>query len=748
MDPIDASLCFPDDVLPPRATMTRGRNSVQQSTRGRRHEAMPSLSEDPGRRRMAEVKSSSTVTAEQGADLQPRGSGSARPNRVQDIYNCIAQGKRDLARGQSNMHALADQLKSEGFWSRIRLDESGRVVAVLFAHPRSLGYLKSYPEVLILDCTYKTNKYKMPLLDIVGVDACQRSFCIAFAFLSGEEEDDYIWALERLRSMYEVHGIGLPSVILTDRCLACMNAVSSPSCFPEPISMLCLWHINKAVLTYCKPAFIRDKSEPEGHEEWKEFYGHWHEIVASPTEDIFDERLERFKKRYIPSHINEVGYIIETWLDLYKQRFIKAWVNQHLHFDEYVTSRCEGIHHLIKSHMNDSSADLFEAWRIIKLVLTNQLAEREANQARQHISTPLRLSGVLYGNIRGWISHEALQRVEAQRERLLKEYPPCTGVFTLTLGLPCAHTLQALLEQNQPLQLHHFHPHWRLQRSGTPLLIIEPHKQFDRIAARSTLPPTGTQREPSAFEYVEKATQRKAPPKCSRCHELGHNMRSRVCPLRYEHLSQAAAQTSTTTHTTTTHTSTRSITRSASPSSPSGSVISETIACTTTRTTTRTTTHVVSSPATRLATAPAVSTAAAPTLRADDPRVIFQRYKEARAAWYAKQPREAYKTNQLYRKAMGLPMRYSKADYNWCLDYKQMGRHCKEGNSIREWTTEEKMSYLDWDKAENERVEHNVGAEMAEQPFSGRRGMREIWDAAERDLQLQESWYRDRNPPN
>jgi hypothetical protein len=45
---------------------------------------------------------------------------------------------------------------------------------------------------------YKTNKYGMPLLNIIGVDACQRSFCIAFAFLSGENEEDYIWALGRL----------------------------------------------------------------------------------------------------------------------------------------------------------------------------------------------------------------------------------------------------------------------------------------------------------------------------------------------------------------------------------------------------------------------------------------------------------------------------------------------------------------------------------------------------------------------
>ncbi|KAJ3455262.1 hypothetical protein MRS44_013862 [Fusarium solani] len=665
----------------------------------------------------------------------------------QDIYNCIKRGKRDLARGQSNIHALADQLKSEGFWSQIRIDKSNRVVAVFFAHPKSLGYLKSYPEVLILDCTYKTNMYKMPLLDIVGVDACQRSFCIAFAFLSGEEEADFIWALGQLRYLYELHSIALPTVILTDRCLACMNALSSLSCFPESPSLLCLWHINKAVLSYCMPAFTRDKGNPQGHEEWKAFYGSWHEIVASTTEDIYNERLEKFKERYLPEYLNEVGYILETWLDLYKERFVKAWVQQHLHFEQFVTSRAEGIHQLIKSHLKTSQTDLFEAWRIIRLVISNQVAELEANQVKQQTTTPVELSGVLYGNIRGWISREALRKVEVQRKRLLGELPACTGVFTKTLSLPCAHALQPLLEQKQPLQLHHFHSHWHLQRSGTPQLIIEPHKQFDRLAANSTLPPTSTQREPSLFELVEKAAQPKAPPKCSRCHEHGHNMRSKACPLRYEHLLPAPTQTSTTTHTTT-HISTRSVTRSLSPSSPSGaSIVSETI--TTTHTTTYTTTQVLSPPtATPSTTIPAATATAAPTLRADDPRAIFQRYKEAREAWYATLPQGAYKTNQQYRKAMRLPIRYSKAEYDWCLDYKQMGRHCKAGSSIRDWTKEEMMSYLDWDKAENERVEQNVGIEMAEQPFSGRRGMRDIWDAAERDLEVQERWYGNGNPPN
>jgi hypothetical protein len=143
------------------------------------------------------------------------------------------------------MRALADQLNNESFWSQICLDESGRVTAVLFAHPRSLQYLKSYPEVLLLDCTYKTNKYRTPVLVIIGIDACQQSFCIASASLSGEKENDFIWDFRQLRDIYELHRVALPSVILTDRCLTCMNAVSS--CFPESTFLLCLWHINRAV---------------------------------------------------------------------------------------------------------------------------------------------------------------------------------------------------------------------------------------------------------------------------------------------------------------------------------------------------------------------------------------------------------------------------------------------------------------------------------------------------------------------
>lgn len=668
-----------------------------------------------------------------------------------DINNCIAQGKRELAQGQSTIHALANELDKEGFWNRMQLDDEGRVTAVLFAHPKSLAYIKTYPDLLIMDCTYKTNKYKMPQLDIVGVDACQRTFCVAFAFLSGEEESDYIWALERLRQMYELCGARLPSVIFTDRDLACMNAISI--CFPDTASLLCQWHINQAVLQNCVKAFTDNPSYENGFDEWKVFNDKWNELVASSTEEVYNTRLQDFKKYYIPKHVEQVGYILEQWLEPYKERFVKAWVNQHLHFDNYVTSRVEGIHNMIKTYMKTSQLDLFQAWRSIKLVLLNQLTELEANQAKQQIRTPLELSGSLYGHICGWVSHEGLRKVEAQRKRLLNDLPHCTGVFTMSLGLPCAHTIQDLISQERPLLLDNIHPHWYLQRLGTPDIMIEPRRQVDRLAARSTKPQSSTQREASGFEAVAAAIKPRAKPKCSNCHNEGHIRTSKVCPLRFAYLLESstttgsppttaatAATTATaaitsqpstvyTTTQTTTQTVTRSITRSLSP------VLSTTIVHTSSHMTTTSSTSLMLTGSTATTATNAITT---PAFAYSHPCAIYERYRASREAWYSSQPRGSLKTNQQYRKAMGLPTRFSKAEYEWCRDYKQMGKTSRSSNGPpRDWTKEEMMSYIDWDKAEDQRVEGNVAEEMAGGGFSARRGMQDIWDAAERDIQAQ-----------
>ncbi len=618
----------------------------------------------------------------------------------QDIYNRIAESRRELSEGQSAMQALTCQLDKEGFWSRTQVDEDGRVTAVIFAHPESLAHLKAYPELLFLDCTYKTNKYEMPLLDIIGVDACQRSFCVAFAFLSGENEEDYIWALGVLRSFYELAGARWPAVILTDRCLACMNAVSR--CFPTATSLLCLWHANKAVLRHCMPSFVRYAQGAEAHQtglrDWNNFFSHWHAIVRACDEETYEARVRELEEQYKLHHCREIDYIKSVWLDPYKEKLVKAWVNQRHHFGNVVTSRVEGIHGLLKSHLKKSTLDLFQAWRAIKNVLLNQLAESKLVQAQQQMRLPIELSRALYSSVRGWVSHEALRKVEEQRKLLSKgNLPCCTGAFTRSYGLPCAHALERILEQSQILRIEHFHSHWHLLRSGNVQLVFEPVKPVDRATRISSRSRSGTRREPSMFEVVESIAQRRARPTCSRCYTEGHTMASKICPRK--HADQARIRQQSASETTATE------------------------------------------PVQQAQGTQTARTDDLAGLRHDDPRAIYQRYTAAREAWCKTQPSDSARTNLQYRKAMGLPLRYSKASYDWCLDWKQMTKCCQTPDGVRKWTREEMMAYLDWDKSENDRIDEKVADEIIVQSFSGRRGVDDIWSACEKDSEERQAFY-------
>ena len=70
-----------------------------------------------------------------------------------------------------------------------------------------------------------------------------------------------------------------------------------------------------------------------------------------------------------------------------------------------------------------------------------------------------------------------------------------------------------------------------------------------------------------------------------------------------------------------------------------------------------------------------------------------------------------------------------------------MGKDCKVQRGSREWTREEMMAYLDWSKAEDDRVDAEVATEMEGNMFSRSRGMGEIWEAAARDCRAREAFY-------
>lgn len=348
---------------------------------------------------------------------------------------------------------------------------------------------------------------------------------------------------------------------------------------------------------------------------------------------------------------------------------------------------------------------------------------------------PLDVSGVIFETVRGWVSHQALRKVQEQRQLLQKPFKAaCSQSFTSSHGLPCAHMLKNLEEEGRALLLEHFNPHWHLKRDAArPRPLLEPRRVLTQVIQTSSQPPTSTRREPSRFELVGTA---KAPSKCSACHQVGHNMRANICPLKYSELLPASSSAQSATLQTsidlTVDTSPPAAVQFQATCEPSTSVP-------------------VPSPSPDVMAAETAkhdSTACSlpETLerqRYDSPEAIYERYVAARSAWYSAQPAGSALTDREYRKAMKVPSRYPKASYEWCLDYKYMGKVCQSTKTPRPWTTEEVMAYLDWSDAEDARVEEVVRTDFGAHGYATRaRGPGYLWAQVDRDIEEREHFYK------
>jgi hypothetical protein len=87
----------------------------------------------------------------------------------QDLYNLRAAIRRDLHQVQSLIDALFLYLENKGtYYQPLVNSGTSRLEGLFIACPESIQYLQSHYDVLLIDNTYSTNRFDMPLIDIIG----------------------------------------------------------------------------------------------------------------------------------------------------------------------------------------------------------------------------------------------------------------------------------------------------------------------------------------------------------------------------------------------------------------------------------------------------------------------------------------------------------------------------------------------------------------------------------------------------
>ncbi|KAJ0492950.1 putative MULE transposase domain, FHY3/FAR1 family [Helianthus annuus] len=113
------------------------------------------------------------------------------------------------------------------------------ITKLFFVNPHSNDMRRALPHVLLIDTTYKTNIYNMPFVQGVGLTSTEKSLSIMHAVICKEQNDNFVWVLEKIRSM--LNECLEPRVIVMDKELALMNACAKA--FPKASRYLCRFNI-------------------------------------------------------------------------------------------------------------------------------------------------------------------------------------------------------------------------------------------------------------------------------------------------------------------------------------------------------------------------------------------------------------------------------------------------------------------------------------------------------------------------
>jgi hypothetical protein len=118
-----------------------------------------------------------------------------------DIWNERTVNLTKYLEGRSPIEALIDDLSTSEWIFDVRKDSDNHIEYLFFAHRKQIELQLINHNVLLMDCTYRTDKFKLPLLHILGCTNLQTFFSAGFCFLRTETRQDYYWAVSTFFNM-------------------------------------------------------------------------------------------------------------------------------------------------------------------------------------------------------------------------------------------------------------------------------------------------------------------------------------------------------------------------------------------------------------------------------------------------------------------------------------------------------------------------------------------------------------------
>jgi hypothetical protein len=462
-----------------------------------------------------------------------------------DINNHIAKAHLKELGTHTATQAVCHYLQEKGIRHAKRLDDDNHLEWLIVLVDKGLETWASCSDVMMMDLTYKTNRFNLKLLEICGITSVGTVFPVAWALMPQESGRAFSWCLGHLKAWMahyaRVISIAVdslfPKVIITDKDAS--ERVGIRDIFPHCQKQLCTLHLTRNLISAIKRHWIGPTSTEleslrvndlinEDPDEFEadlgppdlpalpalgdvDFARAWRDLLNAPTPDEFDKVWARIEETYRRQR-NLLDYFGDHLLPV-RAQWAKAYTKDYRNYGHTTTSPIEAQHRSGKSFLPDSTATLPTLVNSLERQQESAIRRYRDQCARETVRHMNTYRSTLFSEVLGRVSFKSLKLVQKQYNmaysaRLNDPGPQgwsdCSGSFSRQYGLPCKHMIllflrlevdgsnKRIINVMQPLPLSYWDPYWYLpndlQNYNPYHRIKDPHVVDNRVRARRVAP--------------------------------------------------------------------------------------------------------------------------------------------------------------------------------------------------------------------------------------------------------------------
>lgn len=240
--------------------------------------------------------------------------------------------------GQEDCQNFINFLLKNDISYRQSIDPDNSLCKLVFITKRMLLNYQKFYDIILIDSTYNTNYYSIPLVLISGIDNNMKNVIFAIALINDETKETYQWIWRQFLELTQIK----PKLVISDNENSIVSSIESE--LDGSFHRLCAWHMSKNFRKNFN--FI-----PSENQELKE------KIFNLPYETnsrIFDQNVSQITKFLKENRLNRSLDYFNKSLEI-KEKWARSKYPICFEADMSTTSRAESLNASIKKYLNSKS---------------------------------------------------------------------------------------------------------------------------------------------------------------------------------------------------------------------------------------------------------------------------------------------------------------------------------------------------------------------------------------------------------